>query len=144
MDRLGAMIKQFQEIDFSFRLELLIDYAENLPELPEKYRKAKEAGLNKIHECQTPVFLWAEYNGKKVKIIADAAPEAPTVRGYVSFLVDLLNGMTPEEIEVIPNDLLNQLGLAQHLGMMRIQGLSAILPRIKREVRSAVKGKDKS
>jgi len=58
--------------------------------------------------------------------------------------VDLLSGMTPEEIEAIPNDLLNQLGLAQHLGMMRIQGLSAILPRIKREVRSAVKDKKKS
>lgn len=138
MTKLEEIITQFQSFDYDFRLELLLDYAEKLPQLPEKYQAARDAGLNRIHECQTPVYLWVEVQEGKAKIFADVAEQAPTVQGYVSILVNSLNGSAAPEIQEVPNDLLFKLGLGQHLGMVRVQGLSAILPRIKREVQSAV------
>ena len=138
MNKVEEIINQFQTLDYSFRLDLLLDYAENLPKLPEKYQAAKDAGLNLIHECQTPVYLWVEVASDEVKLFADVAEEAPTVKGYVSILAKTLSGLSPEEILNVPDDLLFKLGLGQHIGMMRVQGLSAILSRIKREVRKAM------
>ncbi|NIT60159.1 MAG: SufE family protein [Aliifodinibius sp.] len=138
MNKLEEVINQFQSFDYSFRLDLLLDYADKLPELPDKYHVAREAGLNRIHECQTPVFLWVEVEEGQVKLFADVAEQAPTVQGYVSILVNTLTGLFPEQIQELPNDVLFKLGLGQHLGMVRVQGLSAILPRIKKEVRKAV------
>jgi len=139
MNKLETTIHQFQSLDDDFRLDLLLDYAEKLPVLPEKYQAAKDIGLNRVHECQTPVYLWVEVEQGKVKIFADVAEEAPTVRGIVSILVNSLTDASPAEIENIPNDLLFRLGIGQRVGMVRIQGLSAILYRIKKEVEKQLK-----
>lgn len=138
MNKLETTINQFQSIDDEFRLDLLLDYAEKLPPLPEKYQAAKDAGLNRVHECQTPVYLWVEVAEGKLKLFADVADEAPTVRGFVSILVNSLTGSSAADVEDIPNDLLSQLGIGRQVGMIRIQGLSAILQRIKAGVRKAV------
>lgn len=144
MNKLNETIQQFQSLDYDFRLDLLLDYSEKLPALPEKYQTAKEAGLNRVHECQTPVYLWVEVGHGKVKLFADVAEEAPTVRGFVSILVNALDGASPSEIENIPNDLLFKLGLGHHVGMVRVQGLSSIIPKIKKEIRKAVQSESVS
>ena len=138
MKKLEVMIHQFKEVDFSYRLELLLEYADNLSELPEEYKIARDAGMNRIHECQTPVFIWTKIEDGKIKLYADVSPEVPTVRGFVSLLVNTLTDMTPKEFEAVPNDLLNLLGLSHHLGMVRLQELTAIVPRIKDEVKKAL------
>ena len=48
-----------------------------------------------------------------------------------------LDGAPPEEVARVPDDLLDQLGLSETLGMTRTQGLTAILYRIKRSVAAA-------
>ena len=73
----------------------------------------------------------------EVQIHADVPRESPTVRGFISFLVKAFNGASPAEIEMAPSDILNRTGLASTLGMMRIQGLSAVYRRIKDESRKA-------
>jgi cysteine desulfuration protein SufE len=144
MSKLEEIINQFQSLDYDFRLDLLLDYAEKLPALPEKYQAAKEAGLNRVHECQAPVYLWVELEDGKVKLFADVAEEAPTVRGFISILVNTLEGGSPSEIETIPNDLLFKLGLGQHVGMVRVQGLSSIIPKIKKEIRKTIESESVS
>jgi len=70
----------------------------------------------------------------KVHIHADVPRESPTVRGFISLLARTLEGAAPEDVAKIPDDLLDQLGLSETLGMTRTQGLTAILQRIKRSV----------
>lgn len=137
MSRLEEIIETFRAVDEDFRLEILLDYAEKLPPLPEKYQSAEQMETHKVHECQTPVSLWVEVENGKVQIFADVPRESPTVRGFISLLISAFNGAAPEAVLNAPPDLLNRTGLAHTIGMVRIQGLSAILRRIKEEVRLA-------
>jgi cysteine desulfuration protein SufE len=137
MPSLESLIPRFQAVDRNTRLETLLDYSKKLPALPERYEAEKQLGHNRVHECQTPVFLWVEVDGGRVHIHADVPRESPTVRGFISLLAKSLEGETADAVARVPNDLLDQLGLSETLGMTRTQGLTAILQRIKRSVATA-------
>ena len=134
MPTLETIIPRFKAADRSTRLETLLDYSRRLPPLPERLEAEKDRGDHRVHECQTPVFLWVELEDGKVHIHADVPRESPTVRGFISLLARTLEGAAPEDVARVPDDLLDQLGLSETLGMTRTQGLTAILQRIKRSV----------
>jgi cysteine desulfuration protein SufE len=134
MPTLETIIPRFKAADRTTRLETLLDYSRKLPRLPERLEAEKERGEHRVHECQTPVFLWVELVDGKVHIHADVPRESPTVRGFISLLARTLEGAAPDDVARIPDDLLDQLGLSETLGMTRTQGLTAILQRIKRTV----------
>jgi len=137
MPSLDSLIPRFKAADRQTRLETLLDYSKRLPQLPERYEAEKQQGHNRVHECQTPVYLWVEVDEGKVHIHADVPRESPTVRGFISLLARTLDNQTPEAVAQLPDDLLDQLGLSETLGMTRTQGLTAILNRIKRSVATA-------
>ncbi len=131
------IIQEFQEADFQETLAILLDYSEGLPKLPEEFEESRDAGYNRVTECETPVFVFVKLEDGKVRIFADVPEESPTVRGFVALLVDAFDGLTPEEIESAPSNLINSLGLDQKLGTRRMFGLSAVYARIKKEVKKA-------
>jgi cysteine desulfuration protein SufE len=129
---LARTIERFARADPQLRLELLLDYARKLPPLPERYREARDQGLNRVPECMSPVFLFMESENGKLRLHADAPAEAPTVRGFVALLAREVADATPEAVQAIPGDLLDRLQLTHTLGMTRMQGLTAIIGRVKR------------
>ena len=129
---LNEIIEQFQWADADMRLEMLLDFARKLPPLPERFHAQRDAGVNRVPECQTPVFLFMEREDGRLRIYVDVADESPTVQGFISIIVHAFDGSTPEAVAAAPNDLLDQLGLADAIRMTRAVGLSAILGRIKR------------
>jgi len=137
MPGIDAIIPRFKAADRTTRLETLLDYSRKLPPLPERLELEKARDDHRVHECQTPVFLWVEVENGQVHIHADVPRESPTVRGFVSLLARSLDGAPPEDVAKVPDDLLDQLGLSETLGMTRTQGLTAILHRIKRTVAAA-------
>jgi cysteine desulfuration protein SufE len=134
MPSLDTIIPRFKAADRSTRLETLLDYSRKLPPLPERLEQERQRDDHRVHECQTPVFLWVEVDQTGVHIHADVPRESPTVRGFISLLARALEGAPPDEVARVPDDLLDQLGLSETLGMTRTQGLTAILHRIKRSV----------
>jgi cysteine desulfuration protein SufE len=138
---LDRVTQRFASTDRETRLQLLLHNAKKLPPLPERFAEARDRGENKVHECQTPVFLYTELVDGKAHLYADAAPESPTVRGFVSVLGSAINGATPAEVAAVPDDLLDRLGLSELLGMTRMQGLTAVLGRVKRMVRDLATAK---
>jgi cysteine desulfuration protein SufE len=138
MPSLDTLIPRFKAADRQTRLETLLDYSKKLPPLPERYELEKQRGHNRVHECQTPVYLWVELEQGRVHIHADVPRESPTVRGFISLLARTLDNQTPEVVAQLPDDLLDQLGLSEALGMTRTQGLTAILHRIKRSAATAL------
>jgi cysteine desulfuration protein SufE len=131
-DRLEAIIAEFADLDGREKLELLVDFANGLPVLPAEYEARKGAEDRRVHECQTPVFLWTEVDSGAARLVAEVAPEAPTVKGFVAILVDAVNGRPVDEARELPDDVLERMGLADVLGMMRSRGLRAIMSRVKR------------
>ena len=137
MPSLDTIIARFKSADRNTRLETLLDYARKLPPLPPELEELKAQGVNRVPECQTPVYLWVGLENDKVRLHADAPRESPTVRGFLSLLVRTLDGGAPADVARVPDDLLDQLALSETLGMTRTQGLGAILSRVKRSVAAA-------
>ena len=137
MTKIEEIIEAFQDADYQETLAMLLDYSENLPPLPKKYIDARDARYNQVPECETPVFVRIDLNDGLVQIHADVPEESPTVRGFVGLLVDSFNGITPEEVQSAPQNLIHSLGLDQKLGTRRMFGLSAVYNRIKSGVKEA-------
>ncbi|MGH2543139.1 MAG: SufE family protein, partial [Ardenticatenaceae bacterium] len=77
------------------RLDLLLDFATSLPDLPPELEAARDQ-MEQVPECQSPVFLSTRLEDGKVYYDIDVPREAPTVRGFASILYEGLNGATPE------------------------------------------------
>lgn len=133
-ERLDQIAAEFADLEPRERLELLLDFAERLPELPAALRAERDAGEHRVHECMTPVYLWVTCEDGHVRVHGDVAPEAPTVKGFVGILVEAFSGATPAEVLAVSPDVIRRLGLIEALGMVRMRGMSAILNRIRAEV----------
>ena len=131
---LSELQSEFQDMEPRERLEALLEFSESLPDLPQRFQAKRDAGENKVHECQSPVFMWVEVVKGHVQIYADVPRSAPTVRGFLGLLVSALSGASPEEVLAIKPTLLPQLGLAEALGMNRMRGLHAVIQRLKASV----------
>jgi len=129
---LESIVNELKDADRQERIDILIDFAKSLPELPERLAAHKDAS-HRVEECQSPVYLFVEMEGDKVRFHADAPIEAPTVRGFVSLLLEGLDGATVEQILSTPNDLVESCGLREILGMLRLRGLHGVLRRVKGE-----------
>ena len=139
-EKVAEIVAEFSDLDGREKLELLVDYANGLPPLPAAYEARKAAEDRRVHECQTPVFLWTEVEQGMSRVVAEVAPEAPTVKGFVAILAAAVNGLPATEAAAIPEDLLERLGLADVLGILRSRGLRSITARIKRGLAEAAAG----
>jgi cysteine desulfuration protein SufE len=136
--RLDAVAEEFGDLAPRERLELLLEFAEKLPPLPAEYQAERERAEHRVHECQTPVFIWVRVAGDRVELLADVASEAPTVKGFVSILVEVFAGGRPAEVLAIEPNLVQRLGLVEALGMQRMRGLQAILFYVRNQIRQAL------
>jgi cysteine desulfuration protein SufE len=130
-EALQEIIETFHDASPEERLDILLEYALDLPELPEELQNARDT-MEQVHECQTPVFLLAQLADGKVYYHIDVPHEAPTVRGFAGILYEGLNGAPPAAIVATPNDLYQRLGLHRVLSPLRLRGLTALLSRMKR------------
>jgi cysteine desulfuration protein SufE len=130
-DALHHILATFREASPAQRLELLVAYAETLPELPEALQQTRDT-MEQVDECATPVFLLAQLREGQVHYYIDVPYDAPTMRGFAGLLYAGLNGATPTAIAATPDNLCQQLGLQKALGALRVRGLMALLRRMKR------------
>jgi cysteine desulfuration protein SufE len=136
---LAEIIDDFQAVTEAERLQLLLEFSRELPELPERFAGHPEL-LEQVVECQSPLFLTLELGDdpdQDVQIYFSAPPEAPTTRGFASVLHEGLNGLPAQQILAVPDDIAEHLGLTRAITPLRIRGMSAMLFRIKRLISEA-------
>jgi cysteine desulfuration protein SufE len=133
---LAAIREEFLELDVPDRLQLLLEYSDSLPEVPEGTLDPEH--WERVEECQSPVFIAVETRDAQVHILATAPAESPTTRGFASILVHGLHGLSAQEILDTPPDFPLQLGLQNAVSMLRLRGMSGMLWRIKRQVQEAL------
>jgi cysteine desulfuration protein SufE len=137
--QLAEIVNDFQSMEESERLELLLDFSRSLPPLPERLADHPEL-LEQVVECQSPLFLTIEIGEapeQVVQLYFSAPPEAPTTRGFASVLHEGLNGLPAQEILAVPDDVTERLGLTRAISPLRMRGMAAMLGRIKRKIREA-------
>lgn len=129
--RLQEIIEDFRVSDHEEKLELLLEFSEKMPALPEWLREHHDI-MDRVHECMTPVFVYAENHNGKLHFQFDVPPESPTVRGYAALLAEGLAGATPEEVLQVPVHFYRDMGLDTVLTPQRLNGIDAILAHMKR------------
>jgi len=128
--------EEFLALDVRNRLQLLLEFSNELPELPARYAEHPDL-LERVEECQSPVFIFVDIDeAKTVHLYATAPKEAPTTRGFASILVQGLAGLSVDEVLAVPDDYPSDLGLTEAVSPLRIRGMTAMLGRIKRQVRA--------
>lgn len=133
--RLAEIAGDFTAMPPKERLTLLLEFAEELPGLPERYAGHRDL-LEQVPECQTPLFLAVEVGpGSAVHLFFDAPREAPTTRGFAGILHAGLDGLSASEVLSTPGEFSSQLGLTDLVSPLRLRGMAAMLARIKRQVR---------
>jgi cysteine desulfuration protein SufE len=124
----------FTELGLKDRLQLLLEFSNDLPELPAHYAEHPDL-LERVEECQSPVFIFVDVDeNRTVHLYATAPAESPTTRGFASILVQGLAGLSVDEVLGVPDDYPSDLGLTEAVSPLRIRGMTAMLGRIKRQV----------
>ena len=104
--------------------------------MPERYEGHPEL-TGRVVECQSPVYIVIDLDDDGlVHMHATAPREAPTTRGFASILVQGISGLTVDEVLAIPDDFPHSIGLTRAVSPLRISGMTGMLMRAKRQVRS--------
>jgi cysteine desulfuration protein SufE len=132
---LAEVVSDFQEVQGQDKLQLLLEFANELPPIPADL---EEAAMEPVPECQSPLFLHVDADDRdKVRLYFSAPAEAPTTRGFASILAAGLDKQPADDILAVPDDFYSDLGLAALISPLRLRGMSAMLARIKRRLREA-------
>jgi cysteine desulfuration protein SufE len=137
---LAEIAEEFTSATPQERLQLLLEFSDELPDLPERYA-GQPGRLEQVHECQSPLFLLVEVDEEPVDDPArrvvnlhfQAPPEAPTTRGFAGILHEGLDGLTVAEVLDTPDDAPLKFSLGEVVSPLRLRGMVAMLSRIKRQ-----------
>jgi len=137
-EALAQIREDFLELGLKDRLQLLLEFSNELPELPAQYQDHPDL-FERVEECQSPVFIFVEVDDARVvHLFAMAPKEAPTTRGFASILVQGLAGLTVDEVLAVPDDFPDTIGLTEAVSPLRIRGMTALLGRTKRQIREKI------
>jgi cysteine desulfuration protein SufE len=137
---LQEIADDFAELAPPQRLELLLEFSEGLPALPQKYADSLDS-MEQVHECQSPLFLVVEVGDaeepdagqRPVRLFFSAPPEAPTTRGFAGILHEGLDGLTVQQVLAVPDDMPYRFSLGEAVSPLRLRGMVGMLSRIKRQ-----------
>ncbi len=111
--------------DWNDKYEYLIEFGKSLPLIAEEYKTEE----NRIHGCQSKVWLHAEMKDGKVFFFADS--DAIITKGIVGLLVKVLSGHTAKEIADADLYFIENIGLKEHLSPTRANGLVSMIKKMK-------------
>jgi cysteine desulfuration protein SufE len=131
---LAEIRDEFLELPESDRLQLLLEFSQELPPVPPEYENHPEL-YERVAECQSPVFIVIDVDDDEIVSMHATAPaEAPTTRGFASILAQGITGLSADDVLAIPADFPQSIGLTRVVSPLRISGMTGMLMRAKRQV----------
>jgi cysteine desulfuration protein SufE len=128
--KLQEIIDTFAQAERQEKVEMLIQYAESLPALPD-WLQAERDKMDPVPECMTPVYVFGEQKDGGLTFHFDIPPQSPTVRGLAAILANGLEGCAPEEILSVPADFYQPMNLQEAVSQLRLNGFMGILAHMK-------------
>ncbi len=132
---IDKILRRFQTLGPDLTRQALVQYANRLPPLPERYQGI-DAEQYRVHECQTPVAIFPEVVDGRMHYHADVPRESAAIRALLAMIFEAVNGQPPETVLAIPPDFVRQ--VMGKIGLQaREAGLMAMVERLKRAARAA-------
>jgi cysteine desulfuration protein SufE len=140
-EKLQEIVDDFSWASREEKVEMLVQYAESLPPLPERV-KADQDNMESVPECMTPVSLYGEKDAQGgIHFYCDIPPQSPTVRGLAAILTNGLDGAKTEEVLAVPGDFYREMKLEEAISYQRLNGFQGVLAHMKQvAVRLAAEG----
>lgn len=130
------ILKRFATLTPDLTRQALVQYANKLPELPERFQNLDREQFA-VHECMTPVAIYPEIVDGKMHYYADVPQSAPTIRALLAMIFEAINGQPPESVAAIPADFVRQVMDKLGLGTREV-GLNAMVDRLRNAARKAM------
>ena len=129
--RIDDLIDEFELLDdWEERYKYLIDLGRALPPLED----AERCDANKVKGCVSQVWLILDDEDGRYVLRGDS--DAHIVKGLVALLTRLYEGRTAEQaLEIDPREVLNRIGLAEHLSPQRSNGLASMIGVIQQDAK---------
>lgn len=130
--RIDDLIDEFELLDdWEERYKYLIDLGRALPPLED----AERCEDNKVKGCVSQVWLILDDEDGRYVLRGDS--DAHIVKGLVALLTRLYEGRTAEEaLEVNPREVLERIGLSEHLSPQRSNGLASMIGVIQKDAKT--------
>lgn len=116
-ENLDKIVQRFKSRrDPKKRYEQLLWYAKKLEPIPE----SAKTSANKVNGCVSQVYITADFRDGRVWYQGES--DAQLVKGLVAFLIEGLNGLTPDQILAVTPDFIEETGLKMSLTPSRANG----------------------
>ncbi|AUC60201.1 cysteine desulfuration protein SufE [Cyanobacterium sp. HL-69] len=124
-EKLDKIVQKFKRRENpKQKYEQLLWYAKKLETLPETAKTSE----NKVSGCVSQVYIISNIEDGQIFYQGDS--DAQLVKGLVAFLIDSLNGLTPQEIVTIEPDFIEETGLQASLTPSRANGFLNIFKKM--------------
>jgi len=134
-DAQDSIIEEFSFFgDWTERYQYLIDLGRKLPTFPDEW-KIEE---NKVHGCQSQVWLVASGDAKRMEF--KATSDSAIVSGLIALLLRVYSGRSAKDIVETPPRFVESIGLEKHLSPTRNNGLAAMFKTIQEHARQNLLG----
>ena len=139
--QLAEIVEDFQALGERDRLQLLLEFSQELPDLPERYAGHPDE-MEPVPECQSPVFLAVEVGRRgggrrphRARVLLAPRRRHRRPAGSRASCAAGLDGLPAAEVLAVPDDVSYRLGLTDAVSPLRLRGMAGMLARIKRRVR---------
>lgn len=125
----NTIIEEFELFgdDWESKYEHIIDLGKHLPLIDPALKTEDRI----IKGCQSRVWLHSELKDGKLVFTADS--DAIITKGMVALIIRVLSDQKPEDIVNAKLDVINKIGLVQHLSPTRANGLLSMITKMKQE-----------
>lgn len=114
---LDKLVKRFQKVtEPKRRYEQLLWFAKKLEAFPE----AAKTEENKVKGCVSQVYVIADVQDGKIHYQGES--DAQITKGLLAFLINGLNGLTPQEVTALSPDFIQETQLNVSLTPSRANG----------------------
>ena len=130
MDSIDYIVSDFELLgDWDQRYQYLVELGERLPEMPA----ALHSEENRVKACMSRVWVAAYPDPRApghIRFHGDC--DTAIIKGVVGLLVQLLSGLTPQQVlELDVDRLFERIRLGEHLSPNRHVGVYAIVDQMK-------------
>ena len=128
---LTSLIEDFKFVDRQERSMLLIEFADQFEDVPERIASRPFPEENHVTRCESEAFVWAEDrpDGTQDYWFAVENPQGLSAKAWAVIMQQTLSGQPPEVVAQVPPDVIFDL-FGKELSMGKGQGLMGMLDHV--------------